>query len=64
MSLKSKIDQYEVLLTEMFRILDCIEETEEGRKFRPTHISSCRAVDAEKLENIFIMLKHTMKDFG
>jgi hypothetical protein len=64
MSLKSKCDQYDVLVKELFMLLDITEETDDGRVFRPNQISSCRAVDAERLNSILVSLKHTMEDFG
>ena len=64
MSLKSKCDQYDVLVKELFMLLDITEETDDGRVFHPNRISSCRAMDAEKLNSILVALKHTMEDFG
>lgn len=64
MSLKSKCDQYDILVKQLFILLDKTEETDEGRVFRPNQISSCRALDAEKLNQILVALKHTMEDFG
>lgn len=64
MSLKSKCDQYDVLVKELFRLLDITEETDEGRVFHPNRISSCRALDAEKLNQILVELKRTMEDWG
>ena len=64
MSLKSKCDQYDVLVKELFELLDRKEETDDGRVFRPNQISSCRAMDAERLNSILVALKHTMEDFG
>ena len=64
MSLTSKAQQYDVLVKELFRLLDITEETDEGRVFHPNRISSCRALDAEKLEKVLAALKHTMEDFG
>ena len=64
MSLKSKCDQYDVLVKELFMLLDITEETDDGRVFHPNRISSCSAMDAEKLNSILVALKHTMEDFG
>ena len=64
MSLKSKCDAYDVLVKELFMLLDITEETDDGRVFRPNQISSCRAMDAERLDSILVALKHTMEDFG
>lgn len=64
MSLTSKAQQYDVLVYQMFELLDITEETDDGRVFHPNRISSCRAADAEKLEQVLIELKQTMQDFG
>ena len=64
MSLQSKAQQYDVLVKELFRLLDITEETDDGRVFHPNRISSCRAADAEKLNQILFELKQTMQDFG
>ena len=64
MSLTSKAQQYDVLVKELFRLLDITEETDDGRVFRPNRISSCRALDAEKLNQVLVELKRTMEDFG
>ena len=64
MSLTSKAQQYDVLVKALFELLDRTEETDEGRVFHPNRISSCRALDAEKLNSILVALKHTMEDFG
>ena len=64
MSLTSKAQQYDVLVKELFRLLDITEETDDGRVFHPNRISSCRALDAEKLNQVLTELKRTMEDFG
>ena len=64
MSLTSKAQQYDVLVKELFRLLDITEETDDGRVFRPNRISSCRALDAEKLNQVLVELKRTLEDWG
>lgn len=64
MSLTSKAQAYDVLVKELFRLLEITEETDEGRVFRPNQIYSRRALDAEKLEQVLIELKRTMEDWG
>jgi hypothetical protein len=64
MSLKSKCDQYDVLVKELFVLLDKTEESDEGRVFHPNVIQTCRALDAEKLEKVLVALKNTMEDWG
>lgn len=64
MSLTSKAQAYDVLVRELFRLLDITEETDEGRVFRPNQIYSRRALDAEKLEQVLKELKRTLEDRG
>jgi len=64
MSLQSKAQAYDVLVRELFRLLDITEETDEGRVFRPNKISSCRAMDAEKLNQVLKELKNVLEDRG
>ena len=64
MSLASKAQAYDVLVKELFELLDQIEETEEGRMFRPVQISCCREFDRMKLEKVLVALKYAMEDFG
>lgn len=64
MSLTSKAQAYDVLVRELFRLLDITEQTDEGRYFKPTRITSCRAMDAEKLERVLTELKRTLEDWG
>jgi len=64
MSLTSKAQAYDVLIKALFEILDTVEETDDGREFRPTVIRSCRSLDAEKLDHILVALKNTLEDQG
>lgn len=64
MSLTSKAQQYDVLVKALFELLDKTEETDEGRVFHPNQISSCRALDAEKLNQVLVELKRTLEDWG
>ena len=64
MSLTSKAQAYDVLVRELFRLLDITEETDDGRVFRPNKISSCRAMDAEKLNQVLRDLKNVLEDRG
>ena len=58
----SKVEQYDVLVKELFSLLDKTEETSEGRAFHPNRISSCRLLDGEKLEQVLKELKNLMKE--
>lgn len=50
-------EELKQLVREFFRILDIVEESDEGRVFRPTTITSCRAVDGPKLDAILKRMK-------
>jgi len=56
------IEELEGLIKELFVLLERKEETDEGRVFHPTTIQSCRAMDAEKLEQIMRQLKSTLEE--
>ena len=64
MSLTSKAQAYDVLVRELFVLLDKTEETEEGRMFRPVQISCCREMDRLKLEQVLKELKNALEDRG
>ena len=64
MSLTSKAQQYDVLVKELFRLLDITEETDDGRVFHPNRISSCREMDRLQFEKVLVELKRTLEDFG
>ena len=64
MSLTSKAQAYDVLVRELFRLLDITEETDEGRYFKPNRIYSSRALDAGKLEQVLKELKNVLEDRG
>lgn len=64
MSLKSKVDQYDFLVGELFRILDTTEETDEGRVYKPIQISSSRESLRVELGLVLTALKATRKDKG
>ena len=52
------------LIKELFELLDTTEESDEGNVFHPNRISSCRALDAEKLNQVLVELKRTLGDWG
>lgn len=64
MSLKSKCDQYDVLVKELFILLDTTEETDEGRVYKPIRIVCNRSDMVKKLGEVLDLLKSTMKDTG
>lgn len=51
----------ETLIKDFFILLDKTEETDDGRVFRPNQISSCRAMDGQKLESLLRLLKATVE---
>jgi hypothetical protein len=46
-----------LLAQEFFNLLDKVEESDGGRLFHPTTITSCRVVDAKRLNEILPTLK-------
>ena len=64
MSLTSKAQAYDVLVKELFRLLDLTEESDNGRVFRPIQISCSREMDRLQLEKVLVELKRTLEDFG
>jgi len=55
--LEAKLQDQTHLIEQLFALLDVTEETEEGNTFKPNQIRSCRALDAEKFEEILGKLK-------
>jgi len=49
-ALVARIVRLETAWHDFFHILDITEESDSGREFRPTRITSCRSLDASKLE--------------
>lgn len=64
MSLTSKAQAYDVLVRELFRLLDITEQTDDGRVFRPNKIYSSREMDRLQLEKVLIELKNVLEDRG
>lgn len=56
-----RIENLETLIKDFFILLDKTEETDDGRVFRPNRISSCRAEDGQKLENLLRLMKATVE---
>ena len=50
------------LLRALFELLDTVEETDGGKKFRPTVIRSCRSDHVEKLDQIMRQLRSTLEE--
>ena len=58
----SKAEKYDMLVKQLFDILDTVEENAEGKEFRPTVIRSCRTQHTMQLETILAELKNLMKE--
>ena len=58
----SKAQQYDILVKELFELLDRTEETDEGRVFRPVQISCSREMDRMKLNQVLRDLKRTVEE--
>lgn len=59
--LEEDLNNQKHLIEQLFSLLDIVEETDEGRTFRPNVIRSCRAADGEKLNDILVKLKSTVE---
>lgn len=58
---EGKLQDQTTLIEQLFALLDITEETDDGRVFHPNTIRSCRALDAEKLEQVLGKLKNTLE---
>ena len=56
-----ELEKLEALIKDFFILLDRTEETDDGRVFRPNRISSCRAMDAQELEDLLRLMKATVE---
>jgi len=45
------------LVKRLFKILDTVEVSDSGRKFRPTYITSCRILHTEELHVLLSRMK-------
>ena len=59
----SKAEKYDMLVKQLFDILDTVEENAEGKEFRPTVIRSCRTQHTMHLETILAELKELCEDY-
>ena len=50
-------ESLESLVLEFFHLLDIVETNDEGRTFRPTTISTCRAMDGERIGELLLTLR-------
>jgi hypothetical protein len=58
---EGKLQDQTTLIEQLFVLLDRTEETDDGRVFHPNTIRSCRALDAEKLEQVLDKLKNMLE---
>ena len=56
-----KEDDLALLCRELLDILAVKEESDSGREFRPTTISSCRCMTVKRLNEIFKEMKEIIK---
>jgi hypothetical protein len=56
-ALKRPLLRLTSLWHQLFFLLDITEESDSGNEFRPNRISSCRAVDAERIDKILAEAK-------
>jgi hypothetical protein len=50
-------EEMKALVKDLIRILDIVEESDNGKMFRPNQISSCRVMDCVKIDDILSRLK-------
>ena len=54
----------ESLVRDLFKILNTVEESDSGKTFHPTVITSCRVMETEKLKNILPKIEEELKRLG
>lgn len=55
-------EELKQLVKEFFRILDIVEESDSGTLFHPTNITSCRAMDGARMNDILRRMKEIAGD--
>jgi hypothetical protein len=55
-------EQLKALVRDFFAVLDIVEESDSGRIFHPTYISSSRTMDAIRLDKILKQMKEFTKE--
>lgn len=53
----AELRKVSALVRELLAILETVEETDDGREFHPTTISSCRCMTAKRLGEICAQLR-------
>ena len=56
----AELRKVSALVRELLAILETVEESDDGREFHPTTISSCRCMTAKRLDEIFTELKASL----
>lgn len=60
--LENDLDELKSLCRHFLSILEIEEESDSGRKFRPTTINSCRAFDLEVIGHLLKEIKEKSKE--
>ena len=60
--MRDRLEELETNMRLLFELLDRIEESDEGRVFRPVQIYCCREHDRLKLEEVLAQLKNMIED--
>ena len=55
-------EELKALVRDFFAVLDIVEESDSGRIFHPTYISSARTTDAIRLDKILNRMKELVKE--
>ena len=55
-------EELKALVRDFFAVLDIAEESDSGRVYHPTYISSSRTMDAIKLDKILQRMKELAKE--
>jgi hypothetical protein len=55
--LLTKIEQFRTATTELIRLLEIEEESDDGNRFHPNRISSCRVIDGMQINQCLKKLK-------
>ncbi len=58
------MDKLKPLVKELFKLLDSVEETDNGTTFRPTTINTCRVMHTIKLKEILPKIRKLIKEEG
>jgi len=57
-----RVSELSELVLDLFKMLDSVEVTDNGREFRPTSIRSCRVMHTEKLNKLLPRMKQLAEE--